>query len=120
MRNLVQLPASVIDMKPKADKSWKLSFETRELTGPEVSLLAENLQGEGWLVYSPNEITTRDVPMENAEPGAKSQSQRLRNVLLVYYKQLGNPGGDFEMFYRVQMEKLIDFVKSKLKDEEDA
>lgn len=118
MRNLVQLPASVIDMKPKADKSWKLSFETRELTGPEVSLLAENLQGEGWLVYSPNELSTRDIPQEAVESGAKSQSKRLRDVIFILYKQRNEPGGDFESFYRVQMEKLVDFVKSKLEPED--
>lgn len=115
--DLIQVPAQAIDMKPRADRSWKLVFETRELSGPEVALVAENLQGEGWLVFKPNgELTLKDVPEGKADSGTKSQSQRLRDVIFITWKQRGGKG-DFETFYRVSLEKLIEHVKSQLEQE---
>lgn len=116
-KQLIQVPAEVVGMSPKADKSWKLTFETRELSGPEVTILADNLQAEGWLVYSPNEIEAPDIPKAQADSGNKTQSQRLRDVTYILWKQKGEKG-DFEMFYRVTMERLIEFVKGKLEPEE--
>lgn len=118
MSELIQVPASVIDIKPRADKSWKLSFETRELSGSEVKILADNFMGEGYLVFKPNdEIAPVDIPQGNAEAGTKSQSARLRDVIFVLWKQKGGKG-DFETFYRVYLEKLIEYTKSKLEPEE--
>ena len=114
---LVQIPATVVGFKPRADRSWRLDFETRELTGDEVALLADNFQGEGWLVYKPNEINLAEIPEEAAESGVKSPGQRLRDIIYVYWKQRGGTG-DFEAFYRTQFELLIDFVKSKLEPKE--
>lgn len=114
--NLIQVPAQVINMNPRADKSWRLQFETRELSGDEVALLADNFQGEGWLVFKPNEIKQIEIPDTDADSGTKSQSQRLRDVIYVLYKQKGK--GDFETFYRLYLEKLIELTKSKLEPEE--
>lgn len=118
MGQLLQVPAQVTDIRPKADKSVKLSFETRELRGEEAALLFDNLQGEGWLVFSPNSkgITEEEIPKDIAYNGAKSQSKRLRDVIYVYWKQQGE-NGDFETFYRVTLEKLIEHIKSKLVEE---
>lgn len=115
---LVQVPASVVNMNPKADRSWKLVFETRELRGEEVKILADNFQGEGWLVFKPNEEPLpEDIPDGSADSGTKSQSQRLRDVIFVLWKQKGGKG-DFETYYRVYLEKLIEYTKSKLEPEE--
>lgn len=116
-KDLIQVPAQAIDMKPRADKSWKLIFETRELHGDEVALLADNLQGEGWLVFKPNkELLPTDIPEGKADSGTKSQSQRLRDVIFIMWKQRGGKG-DFETFYRVSLEKLIEHVKNQLQEE---
>lgn len=115
---LIQVPAQAIDMKPRADKSWKLVFETRELGGQEVALLADSLQGEGWLVFKPNgDIKYSEIPEEKADSGTKSQSQRLRDVIYILWKQKGGKG-DFETFYRVSLEKLIEHIKSQLSEED--
>ena len=114
---LVQVPAQVVNMNPKADRSWKLVFETRELNGDEVKILADNFQAEGWLVFKPNDtITPEDIPEGDADSGVKSQSKRLRDVSYILWKQKGERG-DFETFYRVYLEKLIEFTKSKLEPE---
>lgn len=114
----LQIPASVVDMKPRQDKSWKLSFETRELNGEQVKILADNLQGEGWLLFSPNDdIEMKDIPEAPAEAGTKTPSERLRSVLYVLWEQRGRPGGNFEPWRITQMEKLIEHVKSQLEKE---
>ena len=117
MEQLIQVPAQVVGMNPKQDRSWKLVFETRELQGEEVKLLADTFQGEGWLVFKPNSqgVVMDEVPDNAAESGVKSPSQRLRGVIFVLWQQQGSKG-DFESFYRTTIEKLIDFVKSKLEE----
>ena len=117
MPELVQVPASVINMNPRQDRSWKIVFETRELSGDEVKILADSFQGEGWLVFRPNDtIALDEVPDGNAESGVKTPSQRLRAVIMVLYRQQGSKG-DPEAFYRTTMEKLIEYMKSKLEEE---
>lgn len=118
MSDLISVPAQVMNMNPRQDRSWKLVFETRELSGEEVKLLADNFQGEGWLVFKPNgDIAMEEIPEGKADAGTKSQSQRLRDVIFIMYKQRGGKE-DFESFYRTYLEKLIEFTKSKLEPEE--
>jgi hypothetical protein len=116
-KGLIQVPAQVINMNPRADRSWRLQFETRELSGDEVKVLADNFQGEGWLVFKPNgDISQSEIPKETADSGTKSQSQRLRDVIFILWKQKGGKG-DYETFYRVSLEKLIEHVKAQLEQE---
>ncbi len=72
--------------------------------------------GEGWLAYAPNE-SELEVPEERASVEVKSESERLRAVLFVWYKQeldANNYVGLFENFKKEKMEKIIEMVKSKL------
>jgi len=116
-REILQVPAQIVDFKPRADMSVKISFETRQLTGDEAALLMDNFRGEGWLVYKPNtEVSLPDLPEGVAETGTKSPSQRLRAVLYILWQQNGKKG-EFESFYRTEYEKLIEFFKSKLEPE---
>lgn len=116
-KQLITVPAQVTGMNPRQDRSWTLKFETRELTGDEVSMLADNFQGEGWLVFKPNQINATEIPDTDADSGQKSQSARLRDVIFILWKQKGGRG-DFESYYRTYLEKLIEFTKSKLTPEE--
>ncbi len=114
---LIQVPASVVNMNPRADRSWRLQFETRELKGDEVKILADNFQGEGWLVFKPNdEVSPDEIPETVAESGVKTPSQRLRASIMVLWQQKGGKG-DPEAFYRTVMEKLIEHVKGQLERE---
>lgn len=116
-QSLISVPAQVINMNPKQDRSWKLVFETRELAGDEVKILADNFQGEGWLLFKPNgNIAMDEIPAGDANAGLKSQSQRLRAVIMVLWKQQGAKG-DPNAFYATYMEKLIEYTKSKLEPE---
>lgn len=112
----VLLPAQLTKVASRSDRSYALTFSTRELRGGEAAILLDELQKEGWLLYSPNEdLTETDVPKEKAQAGlgTKTPSERLRSVLYIFWEQSGKQG-TFEDYYRVQMEKIIEYVKEKL------
>ena len=111
---LIKVPAQVVGFQPKVDRSWVIRFETRELNGEEVALLAESYQGEGWLMFSPNEnAPEEDLPKEQADAGVKSPAQRLRSRLYIYWKQhVGK--GDFESYWRTYVEKQIERISQEI------
>jgi hypothetical protein len=116
---LIQVPAQIIDFKPRPDRSYKVVFETRQLSGDEVSLLADNFQGEGWLLFKPNgEINIADVPKDEADAGNKTPSQRIRSVIYVKWEQTGRKGS-FNDYYHTVTSKIIEFLKDQLEPEED-
>lgn len=120
---MIKLPAQLNPVSRRKDKSVKLSFETRELTSPEVMTLLSLEGSEGWLIYAPNEsdIDEGDVPDEKVELDTKTPSQRLKSVLYVLYKQETKSGkyvGLFPNFYQEHMEKLIEFTKKKIEQNE--
>lgn len=113
----IQTPAQLTGYNQKADRSMTLRFSTREYSPEEIKSLAEIFQSEGWLLFSPNEFNPADVPKENAETDVKKPSQRLRNTLYCWWKQKKDKGDsvpDFDGFYKLQMESLIDQIKDKL------
>lgn len=116
---LISVPAQVVNMNPRQDRSWKLVFETRELSGDEVKILADNYQGEGWLLFKPNTegISYKEVPTETASAGMKTPSQRLRASIMVWYRN-SDAKGDPEAFYRTTMEKLIEYVQTRIPKED--
>jgi len=57
---------------------------------------------------APEEVVTVDTPREQ-----KSASTRQRAVLFLWWKQQGQQG-TFDGFYAMQMEKIIDHLKTKL------
>lgn len=112
---LVQVPAQLMAFSPRADRSWKLGFETRALSGEEVKLLADNFQGEGWLVFKPNSqgVELDEVPETDADAGIESPSARLRKRLWILWNQRGRKGS-FDTFYLDQMQKFMEYIESKL------
>jgi hypothetical protein len=111
----VTLPAVFTRPVFRADGSVKLEFDTREFGGEDATILMEQRQKEGWLLFSPNEIEVADIPDEKADSmtGQKTQAQRLRGVIYKIYEKRGKQG-DFEGFYRAYMERLIEREKSNL------
>lgn len=110
---LITVPAIVQAFKPMADRSWRITFETQELNGEQLSVLADHFQGQGWLLFSPNELALADIPEETADAGVKSPSQRLRSKIYILWKQKGGRG-DFESYYRTSLKKLEEIIDSQL------
>lgn len=95
------------------DGGLSLGFSTNELSDADKIIASKFHQKFGHVLFSENQFSDEDVPKGDATDASKSPSQRLRAVLFIYWKQLGEPGS-FEFFYRQQMEKSIDAIKKVL------
>lgn len=116
---IITVPAVVQNMRPRADRSWKLEFETRELSGDEVKILADHYQGEGWLVFKPNADTVElsEIPSTDADAGLESPSSRLRKRIWLLWDQ-GGRKGSFDNFYLATIGKFMEFIESRLEPKE--
>lgn len=111
------LPAVIHPPTIRQDGSISLKFDSRELSAEEYMTIMGFRNTEGWVAFQPNEEGIPDLPSERAEVDQKTPSERLRNVLFVWYKQestKGNFVGTFEAFRNEKMEKIIETVKGKL------
>lgn len=113
-----QLPAIFNKITSRADGSYKLEFESRELSGMDASNLLSLLRQEGWLLFAPNELQEQDIPDEKADSmtNQKTQAQRLRAVIFKIWQTNGQ-SGSFETYYLYYMEKIIGQLKEKIGDE---
>ena len=115
---LFQVPATITKITTMADRSFRLQVDTeRELTPAEATLLFSLNSNSGYFLFKPEVFVVDDVeeipeykPEEKSE---KSPSQRLRAVLYRLWEQSGKIG-DFELFYRTRMDRLIDQIKERL------
>ncbi|HNA61995.1 MAG TPA: hypothetical protein PKW79_02845 [Rhabdochlamydiaceae bacterium] len=113
----VMLEAILDKITSLKDGSFKILFESQELSAEKGAILFSMRNSFGWLAFAPQqaELKIPDEPAFNSRI-EKSRSQRLRNSLFVWWKQLGSQG-DFEDFYNKQMERFISMVKEKLDPE---
>jgi hypothetical protein len=111
----VKLGAILDKLTTLKDGSVKLIFETQELDRDKAADLIAMRNQLGWLVFAPNGTPQVDIPSEPAREFKDdvSPSQRLRNVLFVYWKQLGGTG-IFEDFYKSKINRWIDAIKERL------
>ncbi len=111
------LPALINPPTFRKDGSIKLSFDSRELTAEEIFTIMQMRHVEGWLAFAPNE-NELEIPEEKATLDDEvSPSERLRNVMFVWYKQEVDAQrfvGLFDTFRKEKMEKIIEGVKTKL------
>ena len=89
----------------------KLTFVTDKVID-----VAQHFEKLGHLIFKENEVLNEEIPEEEADDGEKRPSRRLRAVLFVRWKQAGKEG-DFESYYRLQVENMIQVIKSKLDKE---
>jgi len=112
----ILLPAQINPPRLRKDGSASISLDTRELTAEEIFTIMSLRHSEGWLCFSPNENEI-EIPEDDAEIEGKTESQRLRATLFVWYKQSTESGkfvGTFNSFKSQKMETIINGVKSKL------
>lgn len=108
------VPATIKRIGTLADGGVSLSVHTQELSKKEKVEIMEFDNSFGWLLFAENQLSEEDIPKEQLSADEeKSPSKRLRASLFVLWKQQGKEG-DFEAFYRRNMEKAIESVKAKL------
>lgn len=109
-------PIIITSVSTRADGSIGLRLSTPELKSDEKTAFFD-LQGHQLKMLLQQEGTEpAELKDVKGEFDTKTPSQRLRATIFVLWKQRNEPG-DFEGFYKRQMDKLIDFVKSKLEPE---
>lgn len=119
--SMFQVASTIQKVATRADNTLSLAVNTQELTPEETTELFK-LKGKlGWFMFKENEFTEADIPEAEA-PGAKdpdqpSPSERLRNVLFVFWK-LNKIKGDFQTFYNAWIDKKVEDIKANLPKEE--
>lgn len=109
----IRLNAVITGIRAKVDKSLGLTMGTPELTVEEKSEIMR-LQGENLIVFLlPTDEPNAPEYKVLKEIENKTPSQRLRNVLYVEYEQSGRKE-EWNDYYRMRMEEMIDGVKEKL------
>lgn len=103
----------------KKDKSVSITFITStEQTSEQFMELDKQLDQRGVLYFKPKGLLTTaeadELDNVDIELEGKSQSQRLRNVLFVYWQQ-SNSSIDFKQLYKSETERIIEHYKGKLK-----
>lgn len=118
MADKIQLPVLITSLSTKVDGSIKIAMETRELQGHEAAKMFELRGREAWVLIAPQAFEDDvSLPKERADPavGTKTPSQRLRAVIFRLWEQQGSKSGvDFESYYRLKLESIIDQFKERL------
>lgn len=107
------VPSQITGVRALVDGGLSLNFHTKELDSTQKVKIMDYNFSAGWLLFSENSIDEEHIPKDNAEYETKTPSQRLRSTLYVLWKQQGEKG-DFEVYYRAYIEKLINQIKDKL------
>lgn len=112
----IESQAVITGIRAKVDGSLGLSVNTPELS-PEEKVAFMNLQNLNTrITIEPTDIKPESrVKVERGMDG-KSPSERLYNVIFVYYKQVKSTE-TFESFYQKHINALIDQYKAKLPQE---
>jgi hypothetical protein len=116
--SLLQVAGMLSKATTLPNRSLKLLFETNEgLSDEQISKLCAMTGRPSWclLAGESNPITAEDLlnlpKLESLE--AKSPSQKLRALLFLTWKKDGSVG-DFDQYYRLQMNRYCDWLKEKL------
>ena len=111
--NTLQHDGHLMSLSSRKDGSIRYSVETPELSSEEKAIFFE-LHGKNLIVtLKPMDYQKAEEYKINKDLENKSPSQRLRDVLYVYWRQLGSKGY-FDDFYRKSLEKSIELVKQNL------
>ncbi len=113
MDKTFQVPATLDRFSSKADGSAGISFSTNELSDTDFLELKRRQGKFGYLCFKENTFSSADLPKEDADEGQKTPSKRLRSVLFILWQQEGKKG-EFEVFYRENMNKAIENIKARL------
>ncbi len=101
------------------DRSYKLIFETSELSPEKLANLGQSMQKEGYLAFKADPFKTEELQTINSlesdfEISEKSPSKRLKAVFYRLWEKEPEGYKDFQLYYNFKMEKVINHYKEKL------
>lgn len=95
------------------DDSVSFSAITPALTDAELGEFRKVSKVVANVLIEPQNGSYEVLEIKERVDGGKTPSQRLRASIFIWWDQLNRPD-DFENFYKMKMEKLIDIIKGKL------
>lgn len=116
---MIVLSGQLEGMQSRADRSWKITFGTGELSPEQIGQIGQMQQNVCFVGINAEPFTNNEKELiantkaELADNG-KTHSQRLRGVLYVKWKAESEGYENFHDYYIIKMEKLINHFKSKL------
>lgn len=109
----IEVNTIITGIRAKVDGSLGITMGTPELS-PEEKAEFMKLQGVNLTaLFTPLDEKNAPKYKVDKELETKTPANRLRNVLYVLWEHSGSQG-DFNDFYRIQMEKIIEVIKGKL------
>ena len=118
MKTINLKQAVVTSLSSRNDGSLRLSVVTPELRIEEKVEVMELQNQILNIILIPEEFQTDEMVIDKDLDG-KSQSQRIKNVLFVWWKKLSDSGrvkDDFSLWYRNKTEGIIDGIKMKIEE----
>jgi hypothetical protein len=117
----IVLAATIEAISTRQDNSFKIVIGTQEIDKSQVSDLFDMRNKYCKILISDSNITSIEEQLVDAEKvaggkKAKTPGQRLRNILFRIHKQNRIPQ-DFEIWYKSEMERIIQTYKDSLNDE---
>jgi len=120
--NKIVCPAILDGYVRRKDRSVTLRFVTQEKSSSEIMAI-DSMQDQYGILYfraeqdmNHDEIEELDAVELDLYDEPKSQSQRMRNVLYILWKQEGSHG-DFKTYYKQKTEQIIQHFKGKIVDD---
>lgn len=121
MKDLFVIPAVLESYRTLKDRTFKITFETNEVSPSKAGQLQSNLLLPGYLAFKGDPFKKEEInELENIESDfddiKKSPSKRLRGVLFILFKQDAEDFETFERYYEYKLEKIITHYKEKIED----
>jgi len=114
------LPAQIEGVATRSDKTLKITVGTQELPPADAGRLFAMNQRLCYIAikeeaFEKDEVTLMEgLNVSSDDTKNRTQSQRLRGILYVLFKENGKGHDSFDSFYSQHMEKLIQHFKDKL------
>ena len=124
MENTIfQIPGTITKLSTMAHGSWRIQIDTQEnIVAVDIEKLARLKDLLGWFTMvrrqkdekiKPTDLL--DLPeLSEHEFSKKTSSQRLHDVLFVFYTKRGGKKEDFEQWRLKWMEKKIQEIKNSI------
>ena len=111
----ISLKVVITGIRAKVDRSLGLTIATPELSTKEKALFME-LQGVNCeMIVKPLEGKAENVTIDK-DVNQKSQSQRIKNVLYLLWKQKPEGFEEFLPYYKHKTDKVMDHYKTLIED----
>jgi len=119
--NIFQTRCQISKVQTLADRGIQVKIETPEHDSEDIAKLFDLKDKEVWVAFKETEVKESDLEITGTESfdKGKSPSERLRAVMYRYfeqnYKKLSYKHIEqFEIFYKMRMEKHINNYKDEL------